>query len=187
MRKCILFVVSLFSLALFAQDPPTKVEREEKMDIYEDAYPSTSSARGQPAGTRDYAPTPSMREAKRQSEEVAGEMVSPIYKTSFLMRLDGTFLSREDNVLGVNNRLERSTIVDESGREQGKLLYYYDDFGRLKRITRHYTTIGSRAPVTTFEYEYRGGIVQEYQLNVNEARYLIQEIPVTQFKQYWSY
>jgi hypothetical protein len=187
MRQSFLLLCSLFSLTLFAQDPPTKVEREAKMDIYEDAYPSTSSARGQPAGTRDYAPTPSMREAKRQSKEVAGEMVSPIYKTSFLMRLDGTFLSREGNVLGVDNRLEQSTIVDESGREQGQLYYYYDDYGRLKRITRHYTNTGTRAPVSTFEYEYRGGFVQEYQVNSNEARYLIQEIPVNQFKQYWSY
>jgi len=184
MKPLITALLLTSSSFLFAQSPPTKVEHEQKMNTVGEIAPTVGGLRQTQASSRNDAPTPSQQYDQAVSSNVAGEPVAPIYKISSLMNLNGVFVVSGGNEFGIDNELLRSTLVDESGQKVGHLRYYYDMNNRLERVTRHYDNLDT--PIETYEYSYGLNYVSEYMVRSTGSRYLSQEIPIDEFKLYWS-
>ncbi len=181
MRRFLLLPTLFVSLAVLTAQPPTKVDKESREDIYTDDYPSAASARGSAIGTRDYAPTPSMREEMRESNEIAGQPATSRFRYAITADGAGAYLENDAHEFDDDDRLVSSNLIDTEGRVSGNLRYSYGTNGELVRIDRYES--GRFDPIQSFGYRYTpNNTVIEEQIMPDGSFRFVREVGIDEFQ-----
>ena len=166
----------LFSACFIATaQPPTKVDRESRADIYVDDYPSTASAQGSAIARRRYASTPSMQRERRLSQETAGATSARPLRADLLR--DGDQFNYNTGVYAMPDAYDYDTEewTDAWGQPVGTYRWSYNEQGELIGIDRFRR--GMQQPDLSYRYRYPStGTAVEEQIMPDGSNRFVREM-----------
>ena len=152
------------------------------MDYRVDDYPSSASVRGTEVDERRYALTPSMREARRASDEPAGQRPPSAFRYQVMGDADGRFFDPQPQAFDERGRVGRVGLADEYGDLRGFVDYHYDAQGRLVGADR-FSDAEAAEPIQRYAFRYsNNATVVEEEIMADGSRRFVREVSIDEFQ-----